>query len=104
MAKRKHLLAIVGIVILLFGLSIPMMQCTPAAEEVTPPSEEEVTPPSEEVTPPSEDGEIKYGGRMTVGFLTPIDTLTMDMKLQWTNWGCLLEMLVYDNLDRKSVV
>jgi len=98
MAKRKNLFTIVGIAILLLGLSIPMMQCTPAPEEeVTPPSEEEVTPPSEEeVAPPSE--EIKYGGRLTVGFTAPQDTEVMDMKLMWTNWGCLYLMLVYDNL------
>jgi len=105
MSKRKHLLAVVGTVILLLGLAVPIMQCAPAAEEVTPPADEEVTPPAdEEVTPPSEDGEIKYGGRMTVGFVTPIDTLTMDMKLQWTNWGCLLEMLVYDNLAHYNML
>jgi len=81
------------------------MQCTPAAEEVTPPSEEGVTPPAEEeVTPPSEEEEIKYGGRMNVGFLTPQDTLVMDMKLQWTNWGCLYEMLIYDNLAHYNML
>ncbi|MCK4354525.1 MAG: ABC transporter substrate-binding protein [Dehalococcoidia bacterium] len=99
MKKRRNLLALVGTVILLLGLLAPMMQCAPAAEEeMTPPPEEEVTPPSEEeVTPPTEEGEIKYGGRLNVGFTTPQDTLTMDMKLMWTNWGCLYLMLVYDN-------
>jgi len=100
MGKRKNLLAVVGTVILLLSLAVPMMQCAPAAEEeVTPPAEEEVTPPSgEEVTPPSEEeGEIKYGGRLIIGSDTPMDTLTMDMKLMWTNWGCLYLMLVYDN-------
>jgi len=106
MSKRKHWLAVVGTVILLLSLAVPMMQCAPAAEEeVTPSSEEGVTPPSEEgVTPPSEEGEIKYGGRLTIGANTPIDTLTMDMKLQWTNWGCLYTMLVYDNLAHYNML
>jgi len=105
MPKRKHLLAVVGTVILLLSLAVPIMQCAPAAEEeVTPPAEEEVTPPSEEeVTPPSEDGEIKYGGRLVVGCTTPQDTLTIDMKLLWTNWGCLYLMLVYDNLAHYGI-
>jgi len=104
MGKRKNLFAIVGIAILLLGLSLPIMQCTPAAEEVTPPSEDGVTPPSEDgVTPPSEDGEIKYGGRMTVGFLTPMDSTVIDMKQQWTNWGCLYQMLIYDNLAHYGI-
>jgi len=100
MSKRKHLLAVVGTVILLLSLAVPIMQCAPAAEEeVTPPAEEEVTPPAEEeVTPPAE--EIKYGGRLVVGFTTPESSLTMDNKLLWTNWGCLYLMLVYDNLAR----
>jgi len=104
MKKRRNLLALVGTVILLLSLSAPMMQCAPAAEEeVTPPAEEEVTPPAEEeVTPPAE--EIKYGGRLNVGFTTPQDTLTMDEKLLWTNWGCLYLMLVYDNLARYNML
>ena len=98
MKKRRNLLALIGTVILLLSLSVPMMQCAPAAEEeVTPPPEEEVTPPAEEEVTPPEEGEIKYGGRLNVGFLTPQDTLTMDMKLMWTTWGCLYLMLVYDN-------
>ncbi|MCK4354529.1 MAG: ABC transporter substrate-binding protein [Dehalococcoidia bacterium] len=90
MKKRRNLLALVGTVILLLSLSAPMMQCAPAAEE--------------EVTPPPEEGEIKYGGRLNIGFMTPIDTLTMDMKLMWTTWGCLHLMLVYDNLAHYGVI
>jgi len=99
MAKRKNLLAVVGIVILLLSLAVPMMQCAPGAEEeLTPPAEEEVAPPAEEeIAPPAEEGEIKYGGRLNVGFMTPQDTLTMDMKLMWSTWGCLYLMLIYDN-------
>ncbi|MHC3130400.1 MAG: ABC transporter substrate-binding protein [Candidatus Bathyarchaeota archaeon] len=97
MKKRRNLLALVGTVILLLGLLAPMMQCAPVAEEVTPPpEEEEVTPPEEEVTPP--EGEIKYGGRLNIGFTVPIDSTIMDMKLEWTNWGCLYLILIYDNL------
>jgi len=96
MSKRKSLLALIGTLILLVSLSVPMMQCAPAAEEeVTPPAEEE------EVTPPA--GEIKYGGRLNVGFTAAIDSLTMDMKLQWTNWGCLYNMLIYDNLAHYGI-
>jgi len=99
MSKRRNLLALIGIVVLLLSLSVPVMQCAPAAEEeVTPPEEEEVTPPEEE-----EEAEIKYGGRMNVGFTAAIDSLTMDMKLQWTNWGCLLNMIVYDNLAHYGI-
>jgi len=100
MKTRRNLLALVGTVILLLGLLAPMMQCAPVAEEeVTPPAEEEVTPPAEE----EEEGEIKYGGRLVIGSDTPIDTLTMDMKLMWTNWGCLYLMLVYDNLAHYGI-
>jgi len=100
MDKRKHLLAVVGTVILLLSLAVPIMQCAPAAEEVTPPAEEEeVTPPAEEeeVTPPAE--EIKYGGRLTVGFLGALPSLTQSAGVMWTNWGCLWDLLVYDNLS-----
>ena len=103
MKKRRNLLALVGTVILLLSLSVPMMQCAPAVEEEVTPPEEEVTPPEEEVTPPPEEGEIKYGGRLTIGCTTPQDTTTMDMKLMWTNWGCLYLMLVYDNLAHYGI-
>jgi len=62
MRKRESLLALIGTVVLVLTLSIPVMQCAPAAEEeVTP-------PPEEEVTPPPEEEEIQYGGRLNVGF------------------------------------
>jgi len=90
MRRRKSLLALIGTLILLVSLSIPMMQCTPAPEEeVTPPADEEVTPPAEE---------IEYGGRLTVGFMSPQTNLVMSGDQQWTNWGCLYHILVYDNL------
>jgi len=103
MDKRKHLLAVVGTVILLLGLAVPIMQCAPAAEEVTPPAEEEeVTPPTEEeeVTPPTEEGEIKYGGRLTVGFLSALPSLSQGAGVMYTSWGCLWDLLVYDNLAK----
>ena len=98
MRRRKSLLALIGIVVLLLSLAVPMMQCAPAVEEeVTPPAEEEVTPPAEEeVTPPAE--EIKYGGRLNVGFMSPQNSMVIDGKLMWTNWGCLYFLLIYDNL------
>jgi len=84
MSRRKNLLALIGTVILLLSLSVPIMQCAPAAEE--------------EVTPPAEGGDIQYGGRLNVGFTSLQDTLAMDIKLMWSSCGCLYAMLVYDNL------
>ncbi len=66
--RKRSLLTLIGAVVLLLGLSIPMMQCAPSGEEVTPP-EEEVTPPGE--------GEIQYGGRLNIGFVRPLDSLTL---------------------------
>jgi len=94
MRKRKGLLVLIGAMVLLLGLSIPMMQCAPSGEEVTPP--EEITPP-EEVTPPPEEGEIQYGGRLNVGFLASCPTLSHTPGEMYTNWGCLWDLLVYDN-------
>ncbi len=92
MRKRKGLLVLIGAVVLLLSLSIPMMQCAPAPEEeVTPPPEEEVTPPPEE--------EIQYGGRLNIGFTEPIESLAQTGGLMWTTWGCLYDLLVYDNLE-----
>ncbi|MCD6599459.1 MAG: peptide ABC transporter substrate-binding protein [Dehalococcoidia bacterium] len=99
MSKRKRLLTLAGTVLLLLSLTVPMMQCAPSAEEVTPPAGEEVTPPTgEEVTPPA--GEIKYGGRLTVGFLSPLPSLTQGAGTMYTNWGCLWDLIVYDNLTK----
>jgi len=99
MRKRKSLLVLVGAVVLLLGLSIPMMQCAPSGEEVTPPPEEEVTPPEEEVTPPEEE-EIKYGGRLNVGWRPAygMETLICDSTWQYTAMGCMFWQLIYDQL------
>jgi len=103
MIRRRNLLALIGTVVLLVSLAVPMLQCAPAAEEEVTPPQEEVTPPEEEeVTPP--EGEIKYGGRLNIGFTTPPDTLTMDMKLQWSTWGCMYWMLVYDSLAHYNML
>ncbi len=83
MNKGKSLLALIGTVVLLLSLAIPLAQCAPAAEE--------------EVTPP-EEWEIKYGGRLNVGFTYGMTDTAIDMKLDWTSWGCLYKNLVYDNL------
>jgi len=90
MSKRRNLLALIGIVVLLLSLAVPIMQCAPAAEEVTPPEEEE-------------EGEIEYGGRLSVGFTAGIESLAMDMKLNWVNMGSLYLMLVYDNLAHYGI-
>jgi len=105
MSKRKGLLAVIGILVLLLGLSGAMMQCAPAAEEeVTPPSEEEVTPPpEEEVTPPPEEGEIKYGGRLNIGFTAELNSLVLDCATRYTNWGCLFHFSVYDAFNRLNL-
>ena len=98
MSIRKNLLALIGTVILLLSLSVPIMQCAPAAEEeVTPPAEGgEVTPPTEEeVTPPA--GEIKYGGRLNIGFTAMLPSLRQAPGVMHTNWGCLWDLIVYDN-------
>jgi len=106
MSRRKRLLTLVGTVILLLSLAVPMMQCAPAAEEeVTPPPEEEVTPPpaEEEVTPPPEEGEIKYGGRLNIGFTAEMNSLNMDCSTRYTDWGCLFHFAVYDAFDRLNL-
>ena len=56
MTERRNLLALIGTAVLLLSLSVPLMQCAPAVEE--------------EVTPPPEEEGIKYGGRLTVGWLS----------------------------------
>jgi len=98
MSKRKGLLAVIGILVLVLGLSGAMMQCAPAAEEeVTPPPEEEVTPPpEEEVTPPAE--EIEYGGRLNVGWVpgSMLENLQVGCDWQYTSMGCMFWQLVYD--------
>jgi len=97
MSKRKNLLGLIGTMVLLVSLAVPMLQCAPAVEEeVTPPPEEEVTPPpEEEVTPPTE--EIKYGGRLNIGFDTMLPSLIQDPKALYTSVGCLWWIIVYDN-------
>jgi len=99
MRKRKGLLVLIGAMVLLLGLSIPMMQCAPSGEEVTQPPEEEVTPPEEEVTPPEEE-EIKYGGRLNVGWRPAygMETLICDSTWQYTAMGCMFWQLIYDQL------
>ena len=99
MAKRKNLLALIGTLILVLSLSVPMMQCAPSGEEVTPLPEEEITPPEEEVTPPGEEG-IKYGGRFNVGWLATeaLDDLRPDQAWQYTEMGCDVWPLIYDQL------
>jgi len=87
MRKKKNLLALIGTLILLLSLSVPLMQCAPAGEE-------EVAPPTEET---------EYGGRLNIGFTRPIDILTPDVKLMWSEWGCLYTILVYDNLAHYGV-
>ncbi|MCK4353977.1 MAG: peptide ABC transporter substrate-binding protein, partial [Dehalococcoidia bacterium] len=103
MSKRRNLLALIGTVVLLLSLAIPLAQCAPAAEEeVTPPPEEEVTPPpeEEEVTPAPEEGEIKYGGRLNVGWNPGygLENLRVTSAWKYTAMGCDFWPLVYDQL------
>ncbi len=44
----------------------------------------------------------EYGGRMTIGFTDPLETLALDVGTFYTNWGSLYYILVYDNLQRFS--
>ena len=102
MSKRKDLVAVIGVVVLLLSLSIPMMQCAPAAEEeMVPPPEEEVTPlPEEEATPPPEEEEIKYGGRLNVawGAGEGLENLRCGTAWVYTAMGCCFYPLIYDKL------
>ncbi len=41
-----------------------------------------------------------YGGRITIGFTVPLETLALDVGSMYGNWGCLYYLLVYDNLQR----
>jgi len=86
MRKSKNLLALIGTLILLVSLTVPMMQCAPAAEE--------------EVTPPPEEGGIKYGGRFNVAFAPgqTMDDLRCDSDWQYTEMGCNFWPMVYDGL------
>ncbi len=97
MNKRKGLLALIGTVVLLLSLAIPLAQCAPAAEE------EVASPAEEEVTPPPEEEEIKYGGRLNIGFTSMLPSLVVDTGVTYTNWGCLWAMLVYDNWARYNL-
>ena len=93
MRKRKSLLALIGIVVLLVSLSVPMMQCAPAAEE-------EVTPPPEEegIVPPPEEEEIKYGGRLNIGFSVGLPSLAQNyLTMLYTMSGGVLDLILYDN-------
>ena len=94
MKKRKGLLVLMGAIVLLLALSLPAMQCAPSGEE-------EVIPPEEEITPPEE--EIKYGGRLSVGFVGSMDTLALTTDTELTNWGCLYAMLVYDTFEHYNL-
>ena len=98
MSKRGNLLALIGTLVLLVSLSVPLMQCAPAAEEeVTPAAEEEVTPPpEEEVTPPAE--EIEYGGRLNVGWVpgSMLENVRVSCDWQYTDMGCMFWQMVYD--------
>ena len=79
--KSKWLISLGLVVCLVAAFALPA--CVPKA-------------PEEEVTPPAE--EIKYGGRLNVGFSAAQDSLIMDNALMHSSWGCLYLMLVYDNL------
>jgi len=96
--KKRSFIVLIGAVVLILALSIPMMQCAPSGEEVTPP-EEEVTPPEEEVTPPEEE-EIKYGGRLNVGWGPGdyLEDLIIDSSWEYESMGCLYWQLLYDQL------
>ena len=88
MSRRKNLLALIGTVLLLLSLSVPIMQCAPAAEE--------------EVTPPAEGGDIQYGGRLNVGWLNCVEGTALDESIgywpmAWTWWR-----LVNDRLAREG--
>jgi len=87
MSKRRNLLALIGIVVLLLSLSVPVMQCAPVAEE-------EVTPPEEE------EEEIKYGGRLNVGFRSEdmLENLTFSSTMEYSTMGCLFYPMVYGRL------
>ena len=86
MAKlRKHLM-VVGVLVLVFSMATPLMQCSLGVSEET----EEVT----EEGPKAE--EIEYGGRLTVGWLSGLENLVMDSKMVYTTWGLLLTQLCYD--------
>ena len=63
--------------------------CAPAAEE--------------EVTPPAEGGGIQYGGRLNVGWLNCVETVSLDESIgywpmAWTWWR-----LVYDRVGREGI-
>jgi len=96
--RKRSFIVLIGTVVLLLGLSIPMMQCAPSGEEVTPPPEEEITPPEEEVTPP--EGEIKYGGRLNVGWRSGdyLEDLRCDNSWQYESMACMFWQLLYDQL------
>ena len=89
MSKRKHLLTVIGTVVLLFSLAVPIMQCAPAAEEGA--------------TPPPEEEGIKYGGRLNIGGLNPLTALKMDTQIKASNWGWLLLMLTYDTYEHYNL-
>jgi len=84
MLKRKGLVLLTGVLVLVLGFSIPLMQCAP-------PQEEEVTPPAEVETP--------YGGRFDVGCLSEqsLEGLQCDIEWEWGAMGCIFHMLVYDH-------
>ena len=97
MNRPKNLLALIGTLVLLLSLTVPIVQCAPAAEEeVTPPAEEEVTPPAEEEV--TEEEEIKYGGTLVVGWVpgTMVDNIRVGSDWQYTGMGCMFWQMIYD--------
>jgi len=94
MRKRKSLLTLIGALVLLLSLSIPIMQCAPAAEEEVAP------PPEEEVTPPPEEEEVLYGGRLNVGWITEqaLESLRIGPAWELGDMGTIFWQLLYDQL------
>jgi len=77
MRRRKSLLALIGTLILLVSLSVPMMQCAPAAEE-----------------------EIEYGGILNTGWITEQALNTLGLSPEWElgDMGTIFWQLLYDQL------
>jgi peptide/nickel transport system substrate-binding protein len=47
--------------------------------------------------------ESEYGGRLQVGFVEPIDHISLDSTLMWAHWGLLYYYLVYDTFAHYSL-
>ncbi len=89
MNARKNLLGLIGTVILLLSLSVPIMQCAPAAEE--------------EVAPPAEGGDIQYGGRLNVGWLSCVEGTALDESIGYFPMAWVWWRLVYDRVGREGI-